>query len=69
LNQKEIDIENNSNNHFQELNFLKNSIEEKNSEIKNLNEKMKNYMNQLNLLKGKNQELTKNNSQIKSEIE
>ena len=29
LNQKELDIENNSNNHFQELNFMKNNVEEK----------------------------------------
>ena len=63
-------IKNNKNiNHEKEINFLKSDLEEKNSELNDLNEKYKNLINQLNTSKNDKKDLEKNNQKLKEEIE
>ena len=59
---------NNIGNNFQEINYLKNDIEEKTIEINNLQDKMKSLVNELNSYKNNNEDLSKNNTQLKQEL-
>ena len=75
LNQKNDNMDNNDfknrknmGNNYQEINYLKNDIEEKKFEINNLQEKLKNLATQLNAYKSRNEDLSKNNTQFKQEI-
>ena len=75
LNQKNDNMDNNDfknqknmGNNYQEINYLRNDIEEKKFEINNLQEKLKNLTTQLNAYKSRNEDLSKNNTQFKQEI-
>ena len=75
LNQNNENIDNNNfkdgnnmGNNYQEINYLKNDIEEKTFEINNLKEKIKNLITQLNTYKNSNGNLSKNCTQLKQEI-
>ena len=57
------------NNHSEELNYLKNDVEEKNIELKDLNEKLKNLMSQLTISKNNTSDLSKQNSKLESDIQ
>ena len=69
MNNPKNNINENNNINEQEINYLKSDLEEKIIEINELNEKIKNLMNQLNISKNGSTDLEKNNQKLKEEIE